>query len=317
MGINLSLGYAKSPAIGEVSRIALPRVMLARQRFPGAEIVDVGGTVRDELRRLGLRERIKPGARVAITVGSRGISSIAQAAAAVVAEVRECGGDPFIVPAMGSHGGASAEGQLSVLRDLGVTEETVKAPIRASMEVVEIGRLPRGMPVYVDKHAHGADAIILLNRIKPHSPWGHIGSGLMKVSTIGLGKQTGCNTIHSWTVGSAQLYHTIVETFEFIRQRLPVIAAVGIVDNAYGRPTKIVALDPAQMPEVEPGLRREADRNVGVCHFREIDVLVLDEMGKNTSPGGVDSLVIGRPNVDPDGNPILVSPTSSAWSCST
>ncbi len=304
----VALDYPRSPVTREVAALPLPRVMKARQRFLGPEVADVAAAVHAECERVGLAGRFAPGAKVAITCGSRGISSIARVAAAVAAAVRRQGGEPFIVPAMGSHGGATAEGQLGILAELGVTEEAVGAPIRPTMEVVEVGRLPRGMPVYMDKFAAAADAIILLNRIKPHSPWGHIGSGLMKICTIGLGKQIGCNTIHSWTTGTAQLYHTIVEAYDLVRQRKPIILGIGIIDNAYARPAKIVALTPAELPEKEPALRREADQLVARLPFPTLDVLVLDEMGKNTSPGGVDPLVIGRPKLDPEGNPIAGQP---------
>ena len=302
------LDYPRSPVTAEIAALPLPRVLKARQRLVGPEVGDIAAAVHQELERAGLATRIKPGAKVAITVGSRGIAAIPQAAAAVVAEVRRLGGEPFIVPSMGSHGGATAEGQLTILAEIGVTEATVGAPIKATMEVVELGKLARGMPVYMDKYAAGADAIILLNRIKPHSPWGHIGSGLMKVSTIGLGKQKGCNTIHTWTVGTAQLYHTIIEAYNLVREKAPIVMGVGIIDNQYARPAKIVALLPEELPEREPGLRREADRLVARLPFDDLHVLVLDQMGKNTSPGGVDPLVIGRPKTDPDGNPIAGQP---------
>jgi len=308
MDPTVTLDYPHSPVTREIADLPLPRVMRARQRFTGPEVEDVPAAVRGELERAGLAGRFRPGARVAITVGSRGIAAIPAAAATIVAEVRRHGGEPFIVPAMGSHGGATAEGQREILAGIGVTEESVGAPIRASMEVVELGRLGRGMPVYMDRQASQADAIILLNRIRPHNPWGHIGSGLMKVATIGLGKQIGCNTIHAWCVGTAQLYHTIVEAYQLVRRHAPIVLGVGIIDNAYGRPGRIVALAPEALPEMEPGLRREADVLVPRLPFAAIDVLLLDEMGKNTSPAGLDPLVIGRPTVDPDGNPIQGQP---------
>ncbi|MCL5110459.1 MAG: DUF362 domain-containing protein [Chloroflexi bacterium] len=300
----ISLDYAKSPVTPEIATLALPRVMKVRHNFQTPEIADVRAATKAELHRVGLAGRFRPGAKVAITCGSRGIASLPDVTAAIVAEVKRLGGEPFIVPSMGSHGGATAEGQRTILKEIGITEEAVGAPIKATMDVVELGRLARGMPVYMDKYAAEADAIILLNRIKTHSPWGHIGSGLMKVSTIGLGKQVGCNSIHAWTVGTAQLYHTIVEAFQLVRQTKPVILGVGILDNAYARPAKIVAVEPEALPEVEPGLRQEAAQLVARLPFQELDVLVLDEMGKNTSPGGVDPLVIGRPKTDPDGKQI-------------
>ncbi|MHB1132518.1 MAG: nickel pincer cofactor-dependent isomerase, group 22 [Chloroflexota bacterium] len=305
MNPSISLDYPRSPMTPEIAAaVTLPRVMKVRHTFTTPEVTDIAAAVKAELDRVGLAGRFGPGAKVAITCGSRGISSIPQVAAAIVAEVRRLGGEPFIVPSMGSHGGATAEGQTTILKEIGVTEEAVGAPVRATMEVVELGKLERGMPVYMDKYAAEADAIILLNRIKTHSPWGHIGSGLMKVCAIGLGKQVGCNTIHAWTVGTNQVYYTIQECYELARKVKPIVLGVGILDNAYARPARIVALTPEEMPELEPGLRREAAQLVAKLPWQELDVLVLDEMGKNTSPGGVDPLVVGRPKTDPAGNPI-------------
>ncbi|MHB1133187.1 MAG: nickel pincer cofactor-dependent isomerase, group 22 [Chloroflexota bacterium] len=300
--------FDSSPVTAQMATTPLPRLLRVRQRFAGPQVDDVPVAVRAELARAGLAERIRPGQRVAIAIGSRGISSIAQVAKTIIDEVRRLGAEPFVVPAMGSHGGGTAEGQQSILEAIGVSEATVGAPILASMDVVRIGTLPRGMPVYADKHACGADAIILLNRIKPHSPWGHIGSGLMKIATIGLGKQTGCNTIHTWTIGTDKLYHTIIETFEVVRQRLPIVLGVGIIDNAYARPARILALAPEELPELEPGLRREADTYVPRVPFDHLHVLVVEEIGKNTSPGGLDPLVVGRPLHDLGGNPIAGQP---------
>lgn len=308
MGWSVTLGYPSTPVTPQIASMPLPRMMKVRQRFPADEVDDVAGAVRQEIARVGLPERIRPGARVAITVGSRGISSIPILAKTVVDEVRRCGGQPFIVPAMGSHGGGTAEGNVSILRDIGVTEETVGAPILATMEVVELARLPRGLPIYMDKYAHGADAIILLNRIKPKCAWAHIGSGLVKISTIGLGKQRGCNTFHSWTVGTNQLYHTLIEAYGIIREKAPIVLGLAVIDNAYARPAKIVALRPEEIPELEPGLLREAARLVARLPFDPLDVLILDCMGKNISPGGPDPLVVGRPHEDPAGNPVPNQP---------
>ncbi|MDA8216773.1 MAG: lactate racemase domain-containing protein [Dehalococcoidales bacterium] len=301
----VTLDYPRSPITPEIAAIELPRVMKVRQRIETPEIKDVPEAVKRELERVNLAERIKPGMRVCITVGSRGISSVAEVAATIAAEVKRLGGEPFIVPAMGSHGGATAEGQKGALAKLGVTEEKVGCPIKATMEVVELGKLPRGMPVYMDKYAATeADGIILLNRIKPHSPWGHIGSGPIKISAIGLGKQKGCNTIHSWTIGTTTLYHTLIEVYNFIRERKNILMGFAIMDNAFARPGKFVGMRPEELPEMEPVLRREEDKVVARLPFYPLDVLVVDEMGKNRSPAGIDPLVTGRPGLDQAGNPV-------------
>jgi len=295
--------YPRSPVTKELAALSLPRVMKVRQKFEAPEISDVAAAVEAELERMRLRDKIRPGASVAITTGSRGISSISGVARTVAASVRRAGGAPFIVPAMGSHGGASAEGQVAILRELGVTEETVGAPIRAGMEVVELGKLPSGMPVYMDRYAASADAIILLNRIKPHMPWGHIGSGLIKMAIIGLGKQIGCSTTHAWTVGTPNLYRTLVEAFELARQRAPIILGVGIINNPYARPGRIIALRPEELKDVEPDLLKQANAWVARVPFDPLHVMVIDRMGKNLSPGGIDPFVIGRPQVGPHGVP--------------
>jgi len=295
--------YPRSPVSKELAALALPRVMKVRQKFEAPEISDVPAAVEAELERVRLRDKIRPGASVAITAGSRGISSLPVAARTVAAFVRRAGGAPFIVPAMGSHGGSSAEGQVAILRELGVTEDSVGAPIRAGMEVAELGKLPSGMPVYMDRYAASADGIILVNRIKPHMPLGHIGSGLIKMAIIGLGKQIGCSTVHAWIVGTPNLYRTLAEAFELARQQAPIILGVGIIDNPHARPGRIIALPPEELKDVEPELLKQANAWVARVPFDPLHVMVIDRMGKNLSPAGIDNFVIGRPQVGPHGVP--------------
>src|SRR5579859_1415298 len=177
----------------------LPRMYRAQQQFADPVVDDVAGEVRARLQASGLLARIGPGQRIAITAGSRGIHAIATVLQAVVAVVRERGATPFLVPAMGSHGGATAAGQVALLRELGITEESVGAPIAATMEVVPLGQLPAGPRLFMDAAAAAADGIIVVNRIKPHSDFhGPIESGLAKMTVIGLGKRHGADAMHAY-----------------------------------------------------------------------------------------------------------------------
>jgi uncharacterized protein (DUF362 family) len=197
-----------------------PRMVEVRQRIEAPKIDDYVSEIRGELRRKGIGERVRPGSRIAITAGSRGIAHYPEIIATVVEEVKGAGGEPFLIPAMGSHGGATPEGQLRVLMSLGITPETVGAPIKASMEVEEIGRLDDGTPVYMDRIARGADGIIVVGRVKPHTDFkGRIESGLMKMMAIGLGKQKGAETIHG---RGPEGYHRLIpEAARMMMRRAP------------------------------------------------------------------------------------------------
>ncbi|MBI4536814.1 MAG: DUF2088 domain-containing protein [candidate division NC10 bacterium] len=272
-----------------------PSMVRIRQTFETPAIPDVAERVRAELRRVGLPRKVKPGSRVAIAVGSRGIACIPAVAATLVSELKALGAKPFIVPAMGSHGAATAPGQKEVLEGLGVTEEAMGAPIQATMEVAQIGELESGMPVYMDRNAHGADAIIVANRIKPHSvSCQRIGSGVMKIIAIGLGKQKGCSTIHRYTWGFPEgPYDVIEQVARMAIERSPLILGIAVLDNAYARPARIVALEAREIPEIEPRLFREAMSLMASLPTDELDVLIVERMGKNISPAGLDPFVIG------------------------
>lgn len=271
----------------------LPRMVRIRQKIHTPKIDDYVSALRVELEKAGLRERIKPGAKIAITAGSRGIVHIAEILATIVREVRAAGGEPFIVPAMGSHGGATPEGQIEVLRKLGVTPETVGAPIHASMEVEEIGRLSNGAPVYVDRLALKSDGIIVVNRVKPHTDFkGRIESGLMKMMVVGLGKQKGAEVIHRYQLEG---YHKLIpEAARLIMRRAPIIMGVAIVENARHEIAMIKALKPEEIEEEEAKLLEVAKDLMARIPFKEIDVLIVDEMGKDISGVGMDTNVIGR-----------------------
>jgi hypothetical protein len=211
----------------------------------------------------------------------------------VVNAVKLAGGQPFIIPAMGSHGGATAEGQKEVLEDLGVTEESVGAPIHASMEVVQVGQLPGGLPVYTDRNAFEADKVIVINRIKPHTAFrGPVESGLMKMITIGLGKQKGADAAHAYSF--KYMAEHVPEMAKMVLSKVPIIFGLGIIENAYDRPAKIVAVPAEKLEELEPQLLLEAKSLMPKIMFDPIDVLVVDEIGKDISGDGMDPNITGR-----------------------
>jgi uncharacterized protein (DUF362 family) len=172
-----------------------------RNKFSGESMSDIAHTLSEQFSRTGMEGTIKPGMRIAVTAGSRGIANIAEITKCVCAEVKERGGEPFIVPSMGSHGGATAEGQIEVLESLGVTEAYCEAPIVSSMEVVQLGETEDGIPVYMDRHAFQSDGVIVVNRIKLHTDFkSNIESGLMKMATIGLGKHKQALMMHTYGI---------------------------------------------------------------------------------------------------------------------
>ena len=274
-------------------RFMLPKMVRVRQKIYAPKIGDYASALRSELEKAGLKERIKPGAKIAITAGSRGIAHIAEILATIVDEVKKAGGKPFIVPAMGSHGGATPEGQIAILKSLGITQESVGAPIYASMEVEEVGRLENGLPVYMDKLALRSDGIIVVNRVKPHTDFkGKIESGLMKMMVIGLGKQKGAETIHRYQLEG---YHKLIpEAARLIMEKAPIIMGVAIVENAYHEIAAIRALKPDEIEREEAKLLKLAKDLMARIPFKEIDVLIVDEIGKDISGVGMDTNVIGR-----------------------
>ncbi|WP_029421123.1 DUF362 domain-containing protein [Alicyclobacillus macrosporangiidus] len=282
--------------------IPLPKMAPVRQKFAAERVDDVAGAVHRAIAEAGVAERIRPGAKVAIGVGSRGIANLPVLVRAVVEVVKQRGADPFIVPAMGSHGGATADGQRAMLEHLGVTEATVGAPVRATMEVVQAGVSAGGLPLYVDAYAAKADGIIVINRIKPHTSFrGKVESGLIKMLVIGLGKQKGAETAHAR--GFDHMTRHLLDLSAALIERLPVWFGVGVLENAYDQTARVVAVPAERLHEVEPELLNEARRLMPKILVRDPDVLVVDEMGKDISGVGMDPNVTGRyPNqlVQPD-----------------
>lgn len=273
--------------------IPLPRMVRIRQNFHAPETRDVAQAVHDAMRATDVLSRISKGDRVAIAVGSRGVADIPLLTRETVRAVKSVGGEPFIVPAMGSHGGATAEGQKDVLAQLGVTEAFVEAPILASMDVVEVGKLPNGLPVYTDKHAYEADKVIVINRIKPHTAFrGPVESGLLKMITIGLGKQKGAEAAHAYSF--KYMAEHVPEMAKITLAKVPIIFGLGSIENAYDRPAKIVAVPAERLEEEEPQLLLEAKALMPRIMFDPIDVLIVDEIGKDISGDGMDPNITGR-----------------------
>jgi hypothetical protein len=277
----------------EVRTGPLPRFHRASQSWRQPRIEDVAGHVAAELRQPAFRGAIRPGMRVAVTAGSRGIGCKAAVVRAVVAALREWGAQPFIIPAMGSHGGATPEGQVSVLAEYGITEAAMGAPIVSSLETREVGRTRSGAPVYFSVDALDADAIVLVNRIKLHTGFrGEVESGLLKILAIGLGKQRGAHALHRH--GFDTFAALIPEIAALLMTRVNVAFGVGIVENAEDQPGLIEAIPAAGLAAREAALLRQAREWMPRIPFDPLDMLVVREMGKNISGCGMDPNVIGR-----------------------
>lgn len=272
----------------------LPRWVRVRQELYAAEIDDVAAAVAEEFRRPVVRAAIAPGARVALTGGSRGIDRIDRVLAAAVVEVRRLGGEPFIVPAMGSHGGATAEGQLAVLAHYGVTGETMGCPIRASMETVHLGEVLDGVPVWFDKiAATEADVVIPIGRVKPHTDFrGPVESGLMKMIAIGLGKQHGANTFHSR--GFPEFYRLIPAVANFSLGKINMPFGLALVENGFSRLSRIEAVPAQGLGAREAELLDLAREWMARIPAETIDVLIVDQFGKDISGSGADPNVTNR-----------------------
>ena len=271
----------------------LPKMYRIRQNFDDTRIENIRETVTLELERLSW-SLIRPGDRVAITAGSRGISDIAEILGSIVNFLRGLGADPFLFPAMGSHGGATAEGQVAMLEQLGVSEASVNAPILSSMEATEIGVTDNQMPVFVDRNALAADHIVVVNRIKSHTKFkAPLESGLMKMMAIGMGKQKGAELYHKAAVKHT-FFKIITEAARLVLTKAPVICAVGILENAYGETAKITALKSGEIESGEKDLLNLSKKMMAKLPFNEIDLLIVDEMGKDISGIGVDPNITGR-----------------------
>ncbi|MCB2226885.1 MAG: hypothetical protein KQH53_09420 [Desulfarculaceae bacterium] len=271
-----------------------PSMIPLRSRRIAPQVEEVPAEVERGLSALDLGAKIKPGARIAITAGSRGVRDMVPAIAAVAAHLKALGAEPYVAPAMGSHGGGSAEGQKAMLAELGITLDTVGAPIQASMEVEELGLNRMGRPVLIGTDFTSADGVVVVNRVKPHTSFrGKVESGLCKMLTIGAGKHAGAKMAH------AQFYRfgfeaVIMAIIEVILERLPLLAGVGLVENHQERTAEVRVCAPERFIESDAELLIRARELMGRVPFSDVDLLIVDEMGKNISGAGMDSNVVGR-----------------------
>lgn len=290
------------PQYAEIlANTALPPMALAVQNFSAEKIVDCEAVLIPMLEPFAAK--IRPGMKVAITAGSRGFAGFAEILRILVQFVKNHGGQPFVVPAMGSHGGATAQGQLDLLAHLGVTEAQIACPIKSCMDTVELGRLPNGMSVQIDKLAQEADGIILFNRIKPHSAFrAPLESGVAKMLVIGLGKQQGAEACHMWGFGA--MGALVEEMAAFKLSRCKILFGVGTIENAYDQLARIAVMAPENLLAGEKALLKIAMANLPRLPLGdpqaplangELDVLVVDKVGKEFSGAGMDPNITGRP----------------------
>jgi hypothetical protein len=271
-----------------------PKIFRVRQKFARPQVADIAGEVQSQLARLELHRRVLTGQSVAITAGSRGIANIAPILRAAVGHFRGLGAQPFLVPAMGSHGGGTAEGQRQVLESCGITEAAVGCPIHSSMGTVIVGHAAEGFPLHIDRTAYQADHVLVCGRVKPHTMFaGDFQSGLMKMLLIGLGKQSGAN-----------IYHRAIEDYCFdqivrsaggeVLEKCRVVAGLAIVENAYDETAMIEAVEPSRFEARDKELLALACKWMARLPFGAADVLVIDRIGKNISGAGIDPNVVGR-----------------------
>jgi uncharacterized protein (DUF362 family) len=262
-----------------------------KRHYPDNSLKDVGKTCRDELKKfVGL---IKEDSNIAIGVGSRGVDNIQLIAKEVVDFVKSQNANPFIIPAMGSHGGATAEGQIEILNSYGITERNVGAPIRSSMEVVELPNNGVPNPVFMGKDAFESDGVILINKIKPHTDFhSTYESGLVKMSVIGLGKELGAASMHHY--GVFGLTNLIPEVAKVIFGTGKILGGIALIENANDKTMLLQAIEGLEFMPIEPGLLDIARSNMPALPVDKIDVLLIDRMGKNLSGAGIDTNIIGR-----------------------
>ena len=293
MAVAVRPGAAQSGIDRILEGVPLPAVVPVRQDFAPSPIDDLPAAVEAALAAGGLAGMVRPGQRVALAVGSRGLANLPALVRLLVAALRRLQAEPFVVPAMGSHGGATAAGQTQLLAKMGVTEAAVGAPIRSSMEVVALGEAAPGLTAYCDRLAAAADATLILGRVKPHSSFrGRYESGLIKMLAIGLGKQKGAESCH--TRGFGQLAERIAAAGQTVLARGNVIGGLAVVENACHQTHHLELVPAAAIAEREPALLELAWQLYPRLPFDELDVLVIGRIGKDISGTGLDCNVVGR-----------------------
>ena len=265
-----------------------------KQNFDKTKIDNLAEYVHQSFKKSDLKNRIKSGDKIGITVGSRGITNIKLIVKEVISELKNLNALPFILPAMGSHGGANSEGQKDVLASYGITQKEMGVPIMASMDVIQIGIVENKIPIYFSKIAMEADGIIALNRVKMHTDFKSniVESGMSKILVIGLGKAEGARSIHS--LGVYGLKNVIPQAAELIIKRAPIIQGVGILENSYDQTMKISFVPPEDIIKVDSELLKISKEVMPMLPIEDLDIVVTQEMGKNISGTGFDTNVIGR-----------------------
>lgn len=287
------LNPPNSPIHTLLHAIPLPRMVPIETTFERPTLPDIPAAFLAELRASRVLDSIRPGMTIAVGAGSRGIANLPLVTRLLVDELKRAGAHPFVFPAMGSHGGATAEGQIAVLARMGFTEEKLGAPIRATMDVVQVGATPDGLPAYVDALAAAADGIIVINRIKPHTSFrGKIESGLGKMIVIGVGKQKGAETCHA--LGYGRMEANLLALCHATLASGKILFGIGLIENAYHETSQIAVVPAHDIEAREPELLETARRLMPVVPIHALDVLLIDEVGKNISGTGFDPNVVGR-----------------------
>ena len=272
--------------------ITLPKMAAIRVQYDDSRVEDVGGRIREELENNRDTEKVR-GKTVALAVGSRGLKNLSVLVKTTITVLQEHGANVFIVPAMGSHGGATAEGQAQMLEHLGISEQTMGVPVRSCMEPVIIGHTEDGVPVYFDANAASADYTVTIARVKPHTAFrGRYESGMVKMNVIGLGKQRGADYCHFQ--GMNNMPENLVKIGKVSLERSNLLLSLCVIENAYDETCKICAISKRDILDREPALLKEAAARLPQIPFKDLDVLIVDEIGKNITGGGMDPNIIHR-----------------------
>ena len=277
----------------EALKMKLPKMIRIRQKFDGTHIQDIEETIRRELEQAKIRKLIKPGQSIAVGVGSRGIANLSRVVKETLSCLKDQGAVPFIVPAMGSHGGGTAEGQTEVLHSYGVTEETMGVPIKSSMDVKLLGHTPKGIPVYMDQIALAADMAIVIGRVKPHTAFkAPIESGLCKMLAIGYGKHIGCSRLHE--EGWLDFSNVVSSVAEVVLEKANIGFGLALVENAFEQTAIIKAVDNEEFLRQDRELLVKSKEMMPSLLVPDIDVLIIEQIGKNISGAGMDPNITGR-----------------------
>ena len=283
-----------------------PKIFKIHQKIDTPHLDEVENWVHELLDQFELSKKVKRGERIGLTAGSRGIKDKPRVLKTIVDRLKDLGASPFIVPCMGSHGGATAEGQIEVLESLGITEKSVGAPILSSMDVEEIGRTKFGTPVLIARDLLKADHVVVVNRVKPHTDFrGEVESGLVKMMVIGMGKHQGSLMVHRLTIKHG-FPAVLAEVSSILLKKLSIFFGIGIIENQYDQTALIELMKPEEFVEKEKILLKRARELMPSLPFNEIDILIVDEMGKDISGTGMDTNVVGRNQLI--GNPKFENP---------